>query len=166
MPGKAAIRLARKRMFGQISGADLEALHTTGSEKLLILDARSPSEFAAGHLSDAISVNSTDSFFSLFTDSTFANIGLVLCYCEFSNQRGPELAAYLRKYDFHINAGSLRFPRITILAGGFSQYHINHPGRCVGAYLRESDCGPDHSAGRVSMIAALDALFAPPPPPA
>jgi M-phase inducer tyrosine phosphatase len=146
-------------MFGHISGAELEALHTAGLEKFLILDARSPPEFAAGHLIGAFSVAGIDAFVSLFASPAFADVALVLCHCEFSNQRGPELAEYLRKYDIRMNQGHLRFPRIAILDGGFSQYHLNYPERCVGAYVRESDCGADHSAGRTAMTAALDALF-------
>jgi rhodanese-related sulfurtransferase len=138
---KHAIRAARKRMFGTISGAALEEIHNSGSVKLLILDARSPREFRAGHIIDAHSVTTFDSFCALFTDAAFANATLVVCHCEFSNQRGPELAEYLRKYDLHLNSDSLRFRNVTILSGGFSEYHMTFPKRCIGTYFPESDCG-------------------------
>jgi rhodanese-related sulfurtransferase len=156
---KRAIRGARKRMFGTISGLELEMMHGFETHKLLILDARSPQEFAAGQIVGARSVNNIDSFRALFADAAFADTTLVICHCEFSNQRGPELAEYLRKYDTHLNGHNLRFPKVTILSGGFSQYHLQFPARCAGAYLPESSCGAQREESareRAGLIEWID----------
>jgi rhodanese-related sulfurtransferase len=148
-------------MFGTISGAEFETIYASGSGKVLILDARSPKEFDAGHIIGAHSVTNFDSFSILFTDALFTNIDFVICHCEFSNQRGPELAEYLRKYDTYLNKENLRFQKITILSGGFSEYHLKFPNRCIGTYFRESDCGvqrEEYSRERANMIERIDSI--------
>lgn len=58
----------------------------------------------------------------------------MIFHCEFSSERAPKLARYLRAKDRDCNEShypKLNFPEIYILDGGYKSYFNNFPGTCA-----------------------------------
>ena len=114
-------------------------------KKIIINDCRYNYEYQGGHIKDAVNINTTEMLFqSYFTkDSIEANRGCVLIFhCEFSKNRGPELAGYLRELDRTYNSENypnLYYPDLYILDGGYSKFYENYPEFCDGGYVKMRD---------------------------
>ncbi len=98
-------------------------------DNFLIIDCRYNFEFNGGHIPGAVNVQSSDLLELLFK----ANIGINkhigwIFYCEFSSQRAPRAAHFLRKMDSQLNRliyPRLCFPHAYVLDGGYNKY-FNH----------------------------------------
>jgi M-phase inducer tyrosine phosphatase len=109
--------------------------------ELYILDARYRYEFEGGHIKGAINVDSA----SVLSDGFFAHPtpnAVIVFHCEFSHNRGPQLAGVFRELDRDMNKHcypSLFYPNAYILGGGYRQFHADHPEFCDGGYTRMLD---------------------------
>jgi M-phase inducer tyrosine phosphatase len=67
---------------------------------------------------------------------------VVIFHCEFSHNRGPQLAGIFREIDRDMNKYSypdLHYPDVYVLDGGYRQFHIERPELCSGGYTRMLD---------------------------
>jgi hypothetical protein len=108
-----------------------------------IIDARSPREYAGGHIQgsyNAESLRELLNFLTLFW--TCEDIGIVI-HCEFTSRRAPMLAQEFRNYDRQIalrDRCPIAFPETYLLEGGYSTFYAQFPGLCQGKYLMEETC--------------------------
>lgn len=78
----------------------------------------------------------------------------VVFHCEFSHNRGPELAEVLRQVDRAVNQSrypTLYYPRLFVLDGGFREFFGAHPEDCEGTYMRMDEGTPEQIAGGASF---------------
>ncbi|ORX95784.1 Rhodanese-like protein [Basidiobolus meristosporus CBS 931.73] len=103
-------------------------------DNLVIVDCRFSYEYEGGHIEGAVNLNTKsqleEHFFSA-TRSTDRTI--VVFHCEFSAQRGPRMAMYLRNRDRELNIANyprLNFPELYVLDGGYRNFYATQKDRC------------------------------------
>jgi rhodanese-related sulfurtransferase len=114
-------------------------------DRLLIIDARYPYEYAGGHLPGAVNLCGLDAaekylFSPAMQETDLSRTTVVVFHCEFSSERAPRMALHVRGLDRSINAQRyphLHFPRLFILEGGYRGFFQAFPQRCEppGQYL-------------------------------
>jgi M-phase inducer tyrosine phosphatase len=105
------------------------------------MDCRYPYEFTGGHIRGAVSATAPDFAFSRFFANTRRDT-LFVFHCEFSHNRGPQIAAVFREIDRDLNKHSypnLFYPHVYVLDGGFRQFYTDHAELCEGEYTRMLD---------------------------
>jgi M-phase inducer tyrosine phosphatase len=81
----------------------------------------------------------------MFTDGFFADPApgtVIVFHCEFSHNRGPQLASVFRELDRDLNKHcypNIFYPDVFVLDGGYRQFHADHPEWCNGGYTRMLD---------------------------
>ena len=102
-----------------------------------IIDCRYPYEYEGGHIQGAVNLYTQDQINSFlqdkFNDST-ARDNILIFHCEFSSERGPKRARFLRSCDRQLNAESypcLSFPEIYIMDGGYKAFYEQHSHLCT-----------------------------------
>jgi M-phase inducer tyrosine phosphatase len=105
-------------------------------DDLFIIDCRYAYEHEGGCIKGATNVNSpkilTESFFEEITPNA-----LLVFHCEFSHNRGPQLAAIFREIDRNKNRNCyphLFYPNVFVLDGGYRQFYSLYPDKCDGGY--------------------------------
>ncbi|GAB1600512.1 M-phase inducer phosphatase-like isoform X1 [Argonauta hians] len=96
-----------------------------------IIDCRYPYEYEGGHIVTAKNIYDKDSIFQIFLKNppNTNNSGkrdIIVFHCEFSSERAPKLARYLRNKDRSANENNypaLYYPEIYILDGGYKDFH-------------------------------------------
>ena len=110
---------------------------------LTIFDCRYSYEYRAGHIKGAVHVDLPNIIKSMFTDidqelnTSFEN-HLLIFHCEFSVNRGPEMASTFRKIDRLLNHNRypfLYYPHVFVLSGGFKKFYQKHSDLCEGYHL-------------------------------
>jgi rhodanese-related sulfurtransferase len=112
-------------------------IHSYGYDVLLIIDARSESEYAGGHIIGAINVRASGEMKRLFDAFSGSSVCLIF-YCEFSTNRGPELMRNFREYDRFRNILHhpwLTYPTMYLLKGGYKEFYDGYPASCQGGYV-------------------------------
>jgi M-phase inducer tyrosine phosphatase len=105
-------------------------------ENFFVIDCRYPYEYDGGHINGAVNVKSPDELFNSFFEERFSNAVLVF-HCEFSQNRGPEIAGLFREIDRDKNKlvyPALFYPNVYILDGGYREFFADHPELCDGGY--------------------------------
>jgi len=108
---------------------------------LYIIDCRFAYEYNGGHIKDAINFTSLDSLFNLFFRTIIPN-SVIVFHCEFSHNRGPQIASLFRNHDRIMNQQNypfLFYPNIYILDGGYRSFYQQHPDFCEGEYVTMID---------------------------
>jgi M-phase inducer tyrosine phosphatase len=62
---------------------------------------------------------------------------VIVFHCEFSHNRGPQLAGLFREIDRNMNRlcyPTLFYPHVYVLDGGYRQFFANFPALCHGGY--------------------------------
>ncbi|KAK2158306.1 hypothetical protein LSH36_173g05051 [Paralvinella palmiformis] len=114
-----------------------------------IIDCRYPYEFLGGHIAGATNIWEQDALTRRF-GTQFAGCrsdnAIVIFHCEFSSQRAPKMARFLRELDRQINKDhypSLNYPEMYILSGGYKTFYEQYPSLCDPAAYKPM-IHPDH----------------------
>jgi M-phase inducer tyrosine phosphatase len=106
-----------------------------------IIDCRYGYEYRGGHICNAINASTSDVLIDRFFKSPIAN-ALIIFHCEFSHNRGPQLAGLFRELDRDVNRlkyPNLYYPNVYILDGGYRQFYAEYRQLCDGGYVRMLD---------------------------
>ncbi|KAK9708963.1 m-phase inducer phosphatase [Basidiobolus ranarum] len=103
-------------------------------DNLIIIDCRFSYEYNGGHIQGAINLNTKSELEEYFFNSSrnFERT-IVIFHCEFSAQRGPRMALYLRNKDRELNIANypnLFFPELYVLDGGYRHFYSTHKDNC------------------------------------
>lgn len=110
-------------------------------EDLFIIDCRYDYEYAGGHIQGATNINDPQVLIDGFFNEPLTN-AVVIFHCEFSHNRGPQLAGIFRELDRDKNKmcyPHLFYPNVFVLDGGYRQFYQEHPEMCDGGYTRMLD---------------------------
>jgi M-phase inducer tyrosine phosphatase len=105
-------------------------------DNFAVCDCRYAYEYDGGHIAGAVSATSLDDLFNTFFEQPSPNTAVVF-HCEFSQNRGPEVAGLFREIDRDKNKlvyPALFYPNVYILDGGYRQFYTDHPDLCEGGY--------------------------------
>ncbi|XP_012682340.1 M-phase inducer phosphatase 2 isoform X2 [Clupea harengus] len=101
-------------------------------ERLIVIDCRYPYEFEGGHIKCALNLHQEDQIedFLLKTAIIPACQGkrvVLVFHCEFSSERGPRMARFVRERDRALNEyPHLHYPELYILKGGYKEFFPLH----------------------------------------
>lgn len=110
-------------------------------DELYVIDCRFDYEYDGGHIPNAVNLNSPNSFQELFFDEPIKK-AIIVFHCEFSHNRGPQLAALFRDADRELNKETypqLFYPDVYVLDGGYKEFYEHFPEYCDGGYTRMLD---------------------------
>ncbi|XP_063040165.1 M-phase inducer phosphatase 2 [Engraulis encrasicolus] len=105
-------------------------------ERLIVIDCRYPYEFEGGHIKTALNLHQEDQIEAFFMKNPIipecAEKRVVLVFhCEFSSERGPRMARYVRERDRALNEyPHLHYPELYILKGGYKEFFPLHQAEC------------------------------------
>ena len=124
---------------------------------LVVLDARRQHEYEGGHIQGALNITSPDirgKLLQLVQRAQHDDVRcVVLCHCEFSSQRGPDLLRALRAVETDVLLDSRRdadvlmpseqsrFQHLFLIEGGYERFVRVRPDLCVpvGGYVPQND---------------------------
>jgi rhodanese-related sulfurtransferase len=108
--------------------------------RLRVVDARSATEYAKGHIESAHNAQTAAQLAALLPLAGGpGNVGVVI-HCEYTSRRAPALAQEFRGQDrqFHkADDSPLSYPELYLLEGGYCAFYAQHRGLCTGSYLKE-----------------------------
>ncbi|KAK8885417.1 m-phase inducer phosphatase [Tritrichomonas musculus] len=110
-------------------------------DNLYIIDCRYDYEYNGGHIKNAINCGDPAILYNLFFDE-IKNRTLIIFHCEFSQNRGPQMAQIFREKDRELNCQrypQLFYPHVFILDGGYSLFHSKFGDYCDGGYVSMFD---------------------------
>ncbi|OHS98675.1 Rhodanese-like domain containing protein [Tritrichomonas foetus] len=129
-------KITRKTMSKLLNG-DFKNYY----DNLFIIDCRYKYEYDGGHIPGAIHMNSprklTDQFFNKKIERT-----IIIFHCEFSHNRGPQIASLFREHDRFVNKDSypeIYYPDTYVLEGGYKAFYEKYPKQCDGGYVKMLD---------------------------
>ncbi|KAF9584467.1 cell division cycle- protein [Lunasporangiospora selenospora] len=122
----------------------LEGKYLSKYDVVYVIDCRFPYEYKGGHIRNAINVNTKDTLDKLLLRPAITDMRvLVIFHCEFSCERGPRMAGYLRNQDRIANADNypaLFYPEIYVMEGGYSGFFKTNKLYCEPqAYVEMQD---------------------------
>ncbi|EAY13192.1 Rhodanese-like domain containing protein [Trichomonas vaginalis G3] len=106
-------------------------------ESLFIIDCRYDYEYQGGHIQGAVNINNPAQLSEAFFDDPLPSATIVF-HCEFSHNRGPEMASIFRGFDRELNKSRypyLYYPHVYILDGGYKRFYAEYPDCCDGGYV-------------------------------
>ena len=108
---------------------------------LYIVDCRYKYEYNGGHIHNAMNCNDLDLLDGIFFNKPIPNTVLIF-HCEFSQNRGPQMASLFREKDRELNKmeyPNLYYPNVFILDGGYRKFFEEYPDYCDGGYTKMLD---------------------------
>jgi M-phase inducer phosphatase len=114
-----------------ISPATLAQLLTDNTQNVTVLDCRYPYEYEGGHIVGARNLYTKDLVKNEFLankqplTSVTSNREILVFHCEFSIERGPNMARFLREADRTLNKAAypaLHYPEIYLLHEGYKAF--------------------------------------------
>ena len=129
-------------------------------DRVVILDCRFGYEYEGGHIKDAIHIDGPETLKKMYFTgcSEEKSKTVFIFHCEFSQNRGPSLAAYFRKVDREINIDQypkLTYPNVYILDGGYKRFYSEYPEYCIGGYTKMLDKAHKSNGDLQASMAAL-----------
>ena len=123
------------------------------TEEVVIVDCRYPYEYQGGHIPGAINIWHRDSMSDFFEESlkvgkNQTNGKIIIFHCEFSLERGPRMARFLRNLDREFNADKYPYlccPQIYLLEGGYKAFFQHNSSLCEPRTYMPMD-EPSHRA--------------------
>ncbi len=112
-------------------------------EQVVIVDCRYPYEYKGGLIKGAVNYytkgNIMDEFLrnnkhELYASRSSTRRTILVFHCEFSSERGPNMARFLRNKDREFNRNfypTLHYPEIYLLHGGYKNFFQTHKVRIV-----------------------------------
>lgn len=110
---------------------------------LHVIDCRYDYEFEGGHIENAVNFVDPRQFVTEFFDNPIPD-ALLVFHCEFSHNRGPQMAMHFRNYDRDANRArypAMHYPQIYVLEGGYRAFYRAYPELCTGGYVTMLDDG-------------------------
>lgn len=107
-------------------------------DSIILLDARFTYEYIGGHIYGAINITKNTDFERIYQKYQYQNV-CIICYCEYSQNRGPGLYFNIRSYDRirHLrDYPALSFPNLFVLEGGYRKLFAEYPLLCKGGYVK------------------------------
>ncbi|RNA30513.1 M-phase inducer phosphatase-like [Brachionus plicatilis] len=112
----------------------LDGAYDSHIAKLIIVDARYPYEYEAGHIRHAKNVFTREKLVDMFLENREKMCEgvepgkrlIVVFHCEFSSERGPGMLRFLRNQDRAANKSSypnLFYPELYLLEGGYKAFY-------------------------------------------
>ncbi len=117
-----------------------------------IIDCRYPFEYSGGHIHGAVNLYTKEQILDFLKGRNSdqrqyripsgslqgekqlnSNDPILIFHCEFSSERAPKLARFLRNQDRLLNAEKypkLNYPEIYMLQGGYKEFYQQFPGLC------------------------------------
>lgn len=108
---------------------------------LYIIDCRYGYEYEGGHIKGAMNCNNPAILNELFFDD-IKNKSIIIFHCEFSQNRGPQMAQFFREKDRELNCQrypELHYPNVFILNGGYNLFYSQFADYCDGGYVSMFD---------------------------
>jgi M-phase inducer tyrosine phosphatase len=105
-------------------------------DQLFIVDGRYEYEHKGGCIRGAQHISSSEMLVRSFFKDPIPH-ALVVFHCEFSHNRGPQLAGLFREIDRNMNRlhyPNLFYPNVYVLDGGYRQFFTSFPSLCQGGY--------------------------------
>ncbi|PAA84419.1 hypothetical protein BOX15_Mlig005390g3 [Macrostomum lignano] len=120
-----------------------------------IIDCRYPYEFSGGHIQGAVNVFTQEDLLRRFLEPASqaaavpaTKASVLIFHCEFSSERAPKLARFLRQRDREANVCNypdLFYPEVYVLQGGYKAFYDAFKSNCQPAkYVKMVD--PEHKA--------------------
>lgn len=105
-------------------------------ERVVVIDCRYPYEFEGGHIKGALNLHQEDQIEEFLLKTPIIPSGpgkhvVIVFHCEFSSERGPRMARFVRKRDRALNEyPHLHYPELYILKGGYKEFFPLHQLEC------------------------------------
>lgn len=129
------------RITGRTLVDMLSGVYDEFFESLFIVDCRYDYEYNGGHIQGAVNINRPEDLKDAFFEEIYPNATIVF-HCEFSQNRGPDMAAIFRSFDRELNTDrypELYYPNIYILDGGYRRFYAEYQEWCEGGYVEMLD---------------------------
>jgi M-phase inducer tyrosine phosphatase len=129
------------RITGETLAGLLSGNYDRYFKELFIIDCRYGYEYAGGHIRGAVNANSPETLIDGFFARPTAH-AVMIFHCEFSHNRGPQLAQLFREIDRDMNKltyPNLFYPNLYVLDGGYKEFYAQYPQFCDGGYTRMLD---------------------------
>ncbi|OHT04319.1 Rhodanese-like domain containing protein [Tritrichomonas foetus] len=110
-------------------------------DHLYVIDCRYLYEYDGGHIPNAIHLDSPKDLTTRFFEKQVKRC-VIIFHCEFSHNRGPQMAALFREHDRFLNKDSypnIYYPDVYVLEGGYKNFYEHYPELCDGGYTRMLD---------------------------
>ncbi|OHT05905.1 Rhodanese-like domain containing protein [Tritrichomonas foetus] len=107
-------------------------------ESVHIIDCRFNYEHEGGHIKGSLNCNDPAFLKEKFFKDPMEK-ALVIFHCEFSQNRGPEVASIFRSIDRKMNKEcypKLFYPNVYVLHGGYKDFYNKYPEWCDGGYTK------------------------------
>ncbi|KAK9709112.1 m-phase inducer phosphatase [Basidiobolus ranarum] len=125
-------------------------------DKFIIVDCRFSYEYEGGHIQGAINLNTKEQLDEYFFNSSLrTQRTLVIFHCEYSAQRGPRMALYLRNRDREHNMANypnLFFPELYVLDGGYRHFYDTQKNHCEPRNYVEMNDDQYYSECKMGMM--------------
>lgn len=117
-------------------------------DEYLVVDCRYPYEYDGGHIKDAVNIWECDTLVKRFLENVHESTAdsakrpIIIFHCEFSSERGPKMARFLREKDREANKDCyprLNYPEIYILEGGYKNFYHSDPDLCQPQHYQPMD---------------------------
>lgn len=108
---------------------------------LYIIDCRYFYEYLGGHIKNAMNLHTIEELYEMFFLDPIPD-SIIVFHCEFSHNRGPQIANLFRNHDRVLNRDKypdLFYPSIYVLDGGYKNFYSNFPEMCEGNYVTMLD---------------------------
>ena len=119
--------------------------NSNADTQYVIIDCRYPYEYDGGHIAGALNLYTKDQVHDFLNEyhNNFPVVNgnknqrpntVLIFHCEFSSERGPKMARFLRSQDRILNAEKyplLSFPEIYIAEGGYKDFYPQYPTLCT-----------------------------------
>jgi M-phase inducer tyrosine phosphatase len=115
----------------------LEGHYDEYFDELFIVDGRYEYEHKGGCIQGAQHISTSEMLLNAFFTNPIPN-AVIIFHCEFSHNRGPQLAGIFREIDRNIHRlhyPDLFYPHVYILDGGYREFFAGFPDLCDGGYV-------------------------------
>ena len=116
----------------------LQGKYNDSFGSVYVIDCRFFYEYEDGHIKGAINTNDLSVLIDMFFKEIKDN-SLIIFHCEFSQNRGPEIASLFRSYDRKVNKDcypKLHYPHVYVLHNGYKEFFRKFPEHCDGGYTK------------------------------
>lgn len=120
----------------------LDNKYSNKYDKLFIIDCRFWYEYDGGHIKGALNINNPQKLIEKFFENNIYKNSLIVFHCEFSHNRGPQIAELFRGYDRRIHKESypsLTYNQVYILDKGYREFYSKYSNYCVGGFVSMVD---------------------------
>lgn len=129
------------RISGNTLIAIISGQYSQHFENLFIIDCRYHYEYEGGHIKDAINCNDPAVLYQMFFEEIKSRT-IIIFHCEFSQNRGPQMAQFFREKDRELNRQrypEIFYPNVFILDGGYNLFYSQFDEFCDGGYVSMFD---------------------------